>query len=126
VKHLLKGYDLNQKSLGRIPLRVVALLASTAATSLSLLALHLPSSRQLVWRELLLELMLLVLPLFFSATMTFVNGIFGQNGIWREEKTVFSLFFRLYTRLWHLVCKALEIPRWEPQKKPRLKPEKRY
>jgi len=75
---------------------------------------------------LLLELMLLVLPLFFSATMTFVNGIFGQNGIWREEKTVFSLFFRLYTRLWHLVCKALEIPRWEPQKKPRLKPEKRY
>jgi len=36
VKYLLKGYDLSQKSLGRIPLRVVALLASTAATSLPL------------------------------------------------------------------------------------------
>lgn len=37
--------------------------------------------------------MLLVLPLFLSATMTFVNGILAKNGIWRKNSFLSHFFF---------------------------------
>lgn len=72
--------------------------------------------------------MLLVLPLFLSATMTFVNGILAKNGIWRKNSFLshFFFFFLAHTCLWHFVCKALEIPRWDPQVKQRFEPKKGY